>query len=112
MASAQVNGCGAQLRAFVLDVGHDLKTGGLLAEVPAEHRLGFGATVTFVLHDDLLLSDLLKSDRQRLVAVHVVDQGPNELMESLAQLVVVRIDLTRAAGGQVNKRVLAVDLGQ
>ena len=99
------------LRALVADVRHDLEASLFRGQVGAEQRLCVGA-VARVLHDDLLLRDFLERDRQRLVAVDVVDQRPDELVQALTELVVIRVDLARPPGGEVDERVLAVDFGQ
>src|SRR5581483_10056895 len=60
---------------------------------------------------DLALGDLLEGDRQRLVLQPTgLDERRNELAATLAELVVVGVDLPRALGCEDHERVLGVDL--
>ena len=60
---------------------------------------------------DLALGDLLERDRQRLVASgRRLDERRDELGASLAELVVVRVDLSRTLRREDHQRVLGVDL--
>src|SRR3990170_4118789 len=61
---------------------------------------------------DLALGDLLEGDGERLVLQAGLDQRRDELGPALAELVVVRVDLSRAPGGEDHQRVLGVHLGQ
>src|SRR6478672_378248 len=58
---------------------------------------------------DLALGDLLEGDRERLVAEPGLNERRHELASPLAELVVVRVDLTCALRRQDHQRVLGVD---
>src|SRR5512141_1791735 len=60
--------------------------------------------------EDLALTDLLEGDRKRLVAQARLDERRDELRAALAELVVVRVDLSGPLGRQDHQRVLGVDL--
>src|SRR4030066_374279 len=60
--------------------------------------------------EDLALADLLEGDRQRLVAQARLHERRDELRATLTELVVVRVDLSRALGREDHERVLGVDL--
>src|SRR3954470_11741988 len=59
---------------------------------------------------DLARGDFLEGDRQ-VVLADGLDHRRRELVERpLAQVVVVRVDLARALGGDENRRVVGVDV--
>src|SRR5947208_1793557 len=53
------------------------------------------------------LVDLAEGDRERLLLGGGVDQGADVLEQTLGELAVVRVDLTRALGGEDDQAVLA-----
>src|SRR5690242_7700923 len=76
------------------------------------HGRGFGGSDLFgidALVHDLALSDFLERDRERL-ARHRRHLGRDDAAETLAELVVVVVDLAGAHGGQRDERELRVDL--
>src|SRR5680860_1015089 len=80
------------------------------AALASEQAVGSPTGLARVLDDDLPGRDLLHGDGQRLVGVHLLDQRRGVLAQALAEGVVVVVDLTRAACGQMDEGVLAVNL--
>src|SRR3954451_22845497 len=61
---------------------------------------------------DLAARDLLEGDRQVVLGARVDHRGRELLERSLAEVVVVRVDLPRALGGDDHTRVRRVDVLQ